>query len=127
MANQETNIQNKIRLSVSENCPGIVFRLNSGKAWGGDKVIDTPEYGRVLLNPRPVALCPPGTSDLVYFGPAADTVFLEVKTDSGKTSDEQDRFIALMQKYGHSAAVVRSAEEAVRYINDPNRRRGNHA
>ena len=80
-------------------------------------MINTPEYGRVLLNPRPVALCPPGTSDLVYFGPGGQTVFLEVKNETGKARQAQERFLALMNKYGFDAALVRSAEEAVSVIN----------
>lgn len=114
---RENRIQQQIREQVSARCPGVVFRLNSGRAYGGDRVIDTPEYGRVLLNPRPVALCPPGTSDLVYFGPDAKTVFLEVKNEKGKAREAQERFLALMNQYGFNAALVRSPEEAVALIN----------
>ena len=114
---RENKIQAEIREQVSTRCPGVVFRLNSGKAYGGDRVIDTPEYGRVLLNPRPIALCPPGTSDLVYFGPGAKTVFLEVKNERGKARDAQERFMALMNQYGFNATLVRSADEAVAAIN----------
>lgn len=114
---RESYIQNTIREQVSAKCPGIVFRLNSGKAYGGDRVIDTPEYGRVLLNPRPIALCPQGTSDLVYFGPGGQTVFLEVKNEKGKAREAQERFLSLMNKYGFKATLVRSADEAVAVIN----------
>ena len=113
---RENKIQAEIREQVSARCPGIVLRLNSGMAYGGDRVIDTPEYGRVLLNPRRVALCPPGTSDLVYFGPGGQTVFLEVKNERGKAREAQDRFLTLMNKYGFKAALVRSADEAVEVI-----------
>lgn len=114
---RENKIQAEIREQVSARCPGIVLRLNSGMAYGGDRVIDTPEYGRVLLNPRRVALCPPGTSDLVYFGPGGQTVFLEVKNERGKAREAQERFLALMNKYGFNATLVRSADDAVAVIN----------
>lgn len=127
MAKREHRIQDEIRTEVSKRCPGVIFRTNAGAAWQGDRVW-SDEFGQyVLKNLRPYKGLPEGFADTIYFGPAADTVFLEVKTDSGKTSNEQDRFLALMQKFGHSTAVVRSADEAVAYINDTNRRRGNHA
>lgn len=123
MAKREHAIQDEIREKVSAQCPGVIFRTNAGEAWQGTRVW-SKEYGQyILTNLRPYRGLPKGFADTVYFGPAADTVFLEVKTASGKTSEEQDRFLALMQKYGFSTAVVRSAEEAVSYINDPNRRK----
>lgn len=125
MSKSEHRIQDEIRQQVSEQCPGVIFRTNAGQAYCGDKVW-SPEYGQyILTNLRPYKGLPKGFSDCIYFGPAADTVFLEIKNDKGKTSKEQDNFLALMQRYGHSAAVVRSAEEAVTYINNQNRRKSN--
>lgn len=113
---QENKIMQEIRLKVSQECPGIVLRLNSGKAFGGDKIINTPQYGRVLTSPRAVALCPPGTPDLVYFGPGGQTVFLEVKAPAGKVREAQERFLKVIHNYGFTAAIVRSADEAVSVI-----------
>lgn len=108
-------------MEVSKQCPGVIFRTNAGNAYCGDKVW-SPEYGQyILINLRPYKGLPKGFSDTLYFGPAADTVFLEIKNEKGKTSEEQDNFLALMRKFGHSAAVVRSADEAVAYINNPDR------
>lgn len=122
---REHSIQDDIRLKVSEQCKGIIVRANCGSAWQGKKIW-SPEYGQYILTElRPYKGMPKGFSDLLYIGPAADTVFLEIKNERGKTSEEQDRFLALMKKYGHSAAVVRSADEAIKYINDPNRRCNN--
>lgn len=123
MRKQETSIQDEIRQKVSEQCPGVIFRTNAGAAWQGDRVWSEEYRQYILINLRPYKGLPRGFSDCIYFGPAADTVFMEVKTASGKTSAEQDRFLELMRKYGHSTAVVRSADEAVAYINDQNRRR----
>lgn len=122
----EHRVQDEIRQQVSAQCPGVIFRCNAGEAWQGKKIW-SPEYGQYILTElRPYKGLPKGFSDCLYIGPAADTVFLEVKNERGQTSTEQDRFLDLMLKYGHSAAVVRSADEAVQYINDPNRRGGNH-
>lgn len=122
----EHAISDEIRKEVSERCPGVIFRTNAGTAYCGDKVW-SPEYGQhILVNLRPYKGLPKGFSDTIYFGPNADTVFLEIKNAKGRTSEEQDRFIALMRKFGHSAAVVRSADEAVSYINNP-KRRNDHA
>lgn len=118
---RESQIQNEIRLKVSEQCPGVIFRTNAGEAWQGDKVWSQEFRQYVLVNMRPYKGLPKGFADTIYFGPAADTVFLEVKTDKGKTSKNQDNFLALMRKFGHSTAVVRSAAEAVAYINNPDR------
>lgn len=124
MAKAEHRIQDEIRQQVSERCPGVIFRTNAGAAWQGDRVWSHEHGQYVLINLRPYKGLPRGFADTIYFGPAADTVFLEIKNARGQTSEEQDRFLALMRKFGHSAAVVRSADEAVSYINDPNRRKG---
>lgn len=124
MAKREHNIQDEIRKEVSEKCPGVIFRTNAGQAYAGDRVWSHELGQYILINLRPYKGLPRGFSDTVYFGPDADTVFIEVKTANGQTSEEQDRFLALMQKFGHSTAVVRSADEAVSYINNPDRKRG---
>lgn len=122
---RESDIQNEIRLKVSEQCPGIIFRTNAGVAYCGDKIW-SPEYGQyILTNLRPYKGLPKGFSDCLYIGPESDVAFLEIKNEKGKTSKEQDNFLALMRQFGHSTAVVRSADEAVNYINDPKRRKQN--
>lgn len=127
MPKSEHLIQDEVRQAVSAQCPGVIFRTNAGQAYAGDKIW-SPEYRQeILINLRPYKGLPKGFADTVYFGPEADTVFLEIKNSQGKTSPEQERFLALMKKFGHSAAVVRSAEEAVQYINDSKRRRYNNA
>lgn len=118
---RESTIQNEIRLKVSEQCPGVIFRTNAGEAWQGDKVWSHEFQQHVLINMRPYKGLPPGFPDTLYFGPAADTVFLEIKNEKGKTSKKQDNFLALMRKFGHSTAVVRSADEAISFINNPDR------
>lgn len=121
---RERDVQDQVRLAVSKDTPMICLRCNAGQVWAGEKRY-TPEYGYIIVNPRPVKLLPEGFPDLLCLGPGADTVFLEVKNETGKTRPAQDRFMALMNKYGFSTAVVRSADEAVTYINSEDRRKPN--
>lgn len=116
MPKSEHRIQDEIRQVVSAECPGVIFRCNAGQVWAGERRY-TPEYGYVIVNPRPVKLLPEGFSDLLYFGPKGKTVFLEVKNEKGQARPAQDRFLALMKNYGFDAAVVRTPDEAVGYIN----------
>lgn len=117
MPKSEHRIQDEIRLAVSQKTPHICLRCNAGQVWAGEKRY-TPEYGYVIVNPRPVKLLPEGFPDLLCLGPNADTVFLEVKNETGRTRPAQERFLKLMRDYGFPAAVVRSADEAVDYVNN---------
>lgn len=113
---KEHEIQDRIRVALSEQ-EGIVLRLNSGSAWGG-KLIDTPEYGPVIINPRKIALCPEGTPDLLYIGPKGMVGWVEVKDAKGKAREAQQRFLALMHRLGHRAGIARSPEDALRIITE---------
>ena len=115
---REHAIQDKIRVGLSAQTEGIVLRLNSGSAWGGDKIIDTPEYGRVLLNPRKIALCPEGTPDLLWIGPKGKVAWVEVKDQKGKAREAQERFINLMHRLGHKAGIARSVEDAIKIVEE---------
>ena len=102
---QETVIQNRIRVALSRH--GVVFRQNSG----------------LLLdqNGNRVRIGVPGMSDLLYIGePSHDgrptVAWLEVKTEKGRPTQEQLKFIAAMQQLGCRAGVVRSPEEALNLI-----------
>lgn len=107
--NQETILQNKIRIALSEH--GIVLRLNSGRFWQGKRVYSQEYKQDVLINLRPVAGCPEGTSDLLFVG-ANKIAFVEIKTEKGAVKKEQERFIEEIKKLGHRAGVVRSEIEA---------------
>ena len=56
-----------------------------------------------------------GVSDLVVLLPGR-VVFMEVKTATGRQSDAQRDFQALVTALGHQYAVVRSVEDAVHCI-----------
>lgn len=115
---REHEIQDRIRVALSEyDGDGIVLRLNSGSAWGG-KLVDTPEYGPVIMQPRKIALCPEGTPDLLFIGSGGKVAWVEVKDLKGKAREAQERFINLMHRLGHKAGIARSPEDALRIIGE---------
>lgn len=100
--NSEHDIQNAIRLKLSE-LGYAVFRINSGKVRMADnRWFDTG--------------VPKGFSDLIACKNGR-IYFLEVKTFTGKPSEEQIRFLATMRdRYGCVAEIVRSVDDAVRAV-----------
>lgn len=114
---KEHEIQDRIRVDLSAQTDGIVLRLNSGSAWGGT-LVDTPEYGPVIMNPRKIALCPEGTPDLLWIGPKGKVAWVEVKDAKGKAREAQERFINLMRRLGHKAGIARSTADALSIVND---------
>lgn len=126
MSKSEHRIQDEIRLAVCSETPYLCFRCNAGSAWGGtfctvleDVKTDRgfiPKGSKILINPRKIALMPEGFSDLLCFGPDGATAFIEVKDDTGKTREAQERFLALMKSMGFQTGVARSAEDAIKII-----------
>lgn len=114
MSKSEHNIQNEIRLALSQY--GIVLRLNSGKFWQGKRVWSNEFKQWVLIDLRPVQGCPPGTSDLALFGANGQASFIECKDDKGRAREDQKRFIEIMSKYGYRCGVARSVEDALKII-----------
>ena len=101
---EEHRIQNEIRLALSPYC--VIFRINVGKGHTPDgRYFDTG--------------VPKGFSDLFGFRKSdGKAVFIEVKTPTGKPSQEQLKFIDTMRKNGAIAGICRSAEDAVNLISD---------
>ena len=110
---REHGIQNEIRLGLSPY--GIILRLNSGKFWQGQRVWSNEFKQFVLINLRAVQGCPEGTPDLLFIG-ENNFAFVEVKDDKGKLRAEQERFLKIMQDYGHKAGVARSVDDALKII-----------
>ena len=115
MSKSESTIQNEIRLELSKY--GLVFRTNAGSAWGG-KYTNMPNIGNVVINPRKIELLPKGFSDLLFVGTDGRVAFVECKDDTGTLRPEQEKFLKLMQSYGHRAGVARSVEDAIKIIKD---------
>lgn len=95
--NKETKIQNDIRVELSK--AGIVVRNNVGKFY--------------TSTGYPIAVGVPGMADLTLFSQGGKTIFVEVKTPTGKLSEQQKRFKNAVERLGFEYIVMRSKEEAV--------------
>ena len=102
MGKSERRIQFEIREFIGGLDDFVIFRNNTGEA---------------NLNGRRVkfGLCV-GSSDLIGIHKTGRFIALELKTDKGKPSDDQKRFISLINKYGGAAAVLRSLEDAQGFV-----------
>jgi len=62
----------------------------------------------------------PGVCDLLLALPGKSThgLFLELKTSTGKVSPEQEQFIADVRRFGYTAVVCRSTDEARKVITE---------
>ena len=103
---EEHRIQNEIRLALSPYC--VIFRINVGKGYTSD--------GRYFNTG-----VPKGFSDLFGFRKSdGKAVFIEVKTPTGKSSQEQLKFLDTMRKNGAVAGICRSIGDAINLINGGN-------
>lgn len=133
---KETNIQNKIRNEVS-NGDVRVFRNNVGQAWSGKA--EHVKYPRkefvnagdvILRNARPVKYgLLNGSSDLIGFKKTLITddmvgkeiavfVSIEVKTPSGKVSEDQKDWLEFIEYFGGIAGVATNTEEALEVLSN---------
>lgn len=92
----ETAIQNAIRVKLSD--VGIVVRNNVGKFF--------------TANGYPIAIGVAGLADLTLFAAGGKTIFIEVKTPTGRQSGQQKRFEKAVTKLGYDYIIMRSVEEA---------------
>lgn len=101
---QEHKIQNEIRIALSDTC--VIFRVNVGKGYTMDgRYFDTG--------------VPRGFSDLFGFRKSdGKAVFIEVKTPTGRPTDQQKKFLTAMQKAGAIAGVCRSVEDAIKLVKE---------
>jgi hypothetical protein len=120
----ETAILRAVQLAAG-GLPGVrLFRNQVGTGAAG-QIIGRPEPGVLLVrgNPVTMGLCP-GSSDLVGWRlvtvtpdmvgqTVAQFLALEVKTATGRLSDQQRNFIEAINRAGGLAAVVRSGAEAI--------------
>ena len=100
MKKPETQIQDQIREVLGKY--GKVFRMNTG-------VFKTADGRFIRCGTK-------GMSDLLFVGQGR-IAWLECKTDNGKISGEQEKFIKEMLLLGHPAGIVRSVEDAINLIN----------
>ena len=128
---KEHDLQNEIRLHVSREQLGTLFRANVGQGWAGkvQRMHLTPDTNTILLvNPRPFSTgLPVGFPDLFGFVPVTITpdmvgqeiaVFaaVEVKQKTGRVGAKQRDMMAFLQKHGARAGVARSVDDAARIL-----------
>lgn len=129
MSNQETIIQNKIRLALAKS-GATTFRNSVGQGWTG-KTVDQGQGYITLATPRPLVagLCV-GSSDVIGWKPVTITpemvgqtvavfVAMEIKTPVGRASAEQLKFIAAAKKAGSITGFPTSPDEAIRLLSLP--------
>lgn len=114
----EHAIQNEIRNVLAGRC--ICLRANVGQAWTGSKVERLRGRDIVIRDARPFTTgLPPGFSDLFGLVPGGRFFALEVKTDSGRVSDQQAKFLAAVERNGGLSGVARSPDDALRILGLP--------
>jgi hypothetical protein len=94
----EAEIQVEVRKAMGKE-PDLVLWRNSGGV--AEKEGRTQRFGLQV-----------GASDLVGIGPGGVFVAWELKSATGRLSDEQRRFLALVEKRGGHSAVIRSVDDA---------------
>jgi hypothetical protein len=127
----ERDTQNRILLNCSRGDTRL-FRQNVGQGWQGqrDQQAERMLGGNVIVlrNPRPLiaGLCT-GSSDLIGWRSievTADMVgrrlavfaAVEVKSATGRPTEQQRAFLAAVQDAGGVACVARSVEDAQRAL-----------
>ena len=126
----EHAIQNAIRNALAGRAS--VFRVNVVKGWQG-RPEQRSDGSLVLHDPRPVSSgLPVGFSDLVGWRTVTVTdamvgqdvaVFtaIEVKTTKGRTTPEQERFLASVRSSGGLAGVARCESDALAIVEQTTR------
>jgi hypothetical protein len=135
MAKQETNIF-KLSLVALSKLGTRLFRINTGRAWAGNKITKLPANHKtwpgaiIIHDPRPFSTgTPKGYSDGTGWTPIVITpqmigeriaVFtaVEAKTPTGRATSEQNNFIDQVEQAGGIAGIARSPEEAVQIVQD---------
>lgn len=98
----EHDIQNEIRLALSEKC--VIFRTNVVSGFTRD--------GRYVSTG-----VPKGYSDLNGHRKSdGRAIYIEVKAGTGKASEAQKHFIEQMKATGAIAGICRSAQDALELI-----------
>jgi VRR-NUC domain len=96
-------IQTNVRIALGELDDVVLWRNHTGVTQGDERV-------------RRYGLCV-GSSDLVgILSPSGRFIAIEVKSDSGRTTKEQELFLALVRRMGGFACVVRSVDDALQAV-----------
>jgi len=96
----ERNLQHEIRLALGTDTRVVLFRNTTGFYKHEGRSISYGVGG-------------PGGADLLgMLSPSGRFVALEIKTDRGQLTDDQERFLNLVRRRGGFATVVRSVDDA---------------
>lgn len=118
--NPETKIMNAVMLALSEaGC--TIWRSETAGAWVGRPVHREGQLV-TLANARMIqaGLCK-GGADLIGMAPCGRFLAVEIKTPTGRTTQEQDRFIAAVRAAGGIAGVARSPADALELLTQSGR------
>ena len=99
----EANILNDCMIALSQ-AGARVFRNNTG--------VLKDKTGR----PVKFGLCK-GGSDIIGICPDGKFLAVECKTEKGRATDHQLRFIEIVRQMGGRAGIARRADDAVRILN----------
>jgi hypothetical protein len=121
----ERRVIAEILLACSRGASRL-FRINAGRGWTGRVVRHTKDE-ITLADPRPFRGAPTGFPDIIGWTTITITpdmvgeqvavaVALEAKSERGRATPEQARFIERAAAAGARAAVVRSAGDAARVV-----------
>ena len=108
----EIDIMRQIQVALTKaGCRA--FRNNTAQGWVGQIVSHQPGLV-VLSNARPLhaGLCI-GSSDLIGFTDDGRFLAVEVKTERGRATEEQRRFIVVVRQFGGYAGIARSVDDAI--------------
>lgn len=116
----ETNIVRSVMLAASR-MGARLWRYNAGVAWAGQST-RRPDGSVVIANARPFHGVFEGHSDTGGFVTVTITpemvgqkfaraLYVEVKTDRGRVTDQQRQFISMARGAGALAGVARSDDD----------------
>lgn len=120
MAETETSIVQKTLLAL-QRLPLRVWRNNTGQAWMGKAMplkagqVITARHGDVLIRgAHPVRFGLPGSSDVLgLVGPSGRFLAVECKTLKGEQHEQQEKFQAMVERFGGVYVLVRDPATAV--------------
>ena len=124
MAGPESKIQKSIHAALGSRPDVRLFRQNVGQGWTGSDVGRFDNGAIVIHDARPLrcGLCK-GSSDLIGLQSVTVTpemvgrtlavfVAVEVKAARGRATQQQRRFLDMVERMGGLSGVARSVDEA---------------
>lgn len=113
--NSETKTQNKILIALS-NAGCTVWRNETAGAWVG-KVVHKEASQVTLTNARMIRFgLSVGSSDIIGITPEGRFLAIEVKTKTGRPTQQQLTFIDAVRINGGIAGIARSVQDALDLI-----------